>query len=118
VTNAVGTATGATFTVAPPVVKHNRSVSLTLKKHLIASGTVSVSDGFNACRSNVTVKIQHLKNGVWKTVGTDQTTGTGKYKKAVKDKTGKYRAIAKKEVLNGGDDICVADTSPPRNHHH
>jgi hypothetical protein len=118
VTNAVGTATGGTFTVAAPVVKHDRSVSLTLKKHLIATGVVSVADGFNACRSNVTVKIQRLKNGVWKTVGTDQTTGTGKYKKVLADKVGKYRALAKKTVMNGGDDVCKADTSPTRKHHH
>ena len=93
-------------------------MTLNLKKHLIASGTVHVGDGFNACRSHVTVKIQRLKNGVWKTVGTDQTTANGKYKKVLNDKTGKYRAIAKKKVLNGGDDICMADTSAPRNHHH
>ena len=31
-------------------------MNLNLKKHLIATGTVSVGDGFNACRSNVTVK--------------------------------------------------------------
>jgi hypothetical protein len=118
VTNAVGTATGGTFTVAPPVVKHARSVSLTLRHHLVARGTVHVGDGFNACRSHVTVKIQRLKHGVWRVVGTDQTTANGKYKKVVKDRTGKYRAIAKKTVLNGGDDICVAALSAPRRHHH
>jgi hypothetical protein len=118
VTNAVGTATGGTFTVAAPVLKHNRSVSLSLRHHLIATGTVHVADGFNACRSHVTVKIQHLKNGVWRTVGSDQTTALGKYKEALADRTGKYRAVAKKKVLNGGDDICKADTSPTRNHHH
>ena len=118
VTNAVGTATGATFTVAAPVVKHNRSVSLNLHKHLIARGTVNVADGFNACRSHVTVKIQRLKNGVWRTVGSDQTSANGKYKKVLKDEDGKYRALAKKVVLNGGDDICMADFSAPRRHHH
>jgi hypothetical protein len=120
VTTPVGTATSATsFTVTatPVVTKHSRSVTLTLKKHLIASGTVHVGDGFNACRSNVTVKIQRLIHGTWKAVGTDQTSATGKYKKVLKDKAGKYRAIAKKEVLNGGDDVCKVDLSPPRTHH-
>lgn len=116
-----GTATSATdFTVTtgPTVTKHGRSVNLNLERHLIASGIVSVEDGFNACRSNVTVMIQRLKNGVWKTVGTDQTTSNGKYKEVLNDKTGKYRAIAKKEALNGGGDICKADTSAPANHRH
>jgi hypothetical protein len=118
VTTPGGTATSTTDFTVTTVTKHQRSVSLALKKHLIARGTVSVGDGFTACRSNVTVKIQKQKNGVWKTVGTDQTTGTGKYKEVLVDRAGKYRAIAKKEVLNGGDDICRADTSPTRNHHH
>jgi IPT/TIG domain-containing protein len=118
VTTPGGTATSATDFTVTTVTKHARSVNLNLKKHLTATGTVSVGDGFNACRSNVTVKVQRLKNGVWKTVGTDQTTGNGKYKEVLKDKTGKYRAIAKKKVLNGGDDVCKADTSPTRKHHH
>jgi len=114
-----GTVTSTTdFTVTTAATKHARSVNLTLKKHLVATGTVKVGDGFNACRANVTVKIQRLKNGAWVNVGTDQTTGNGKYKEVLKDKTGKYRAVAKKTVLNGGDDVCKADTSPTKKHHH
>jgi hypothetical protein len=118
VTTPVATATStADFTVTV-VTTHNRSVNLQLKKHLVASGTVKVSDGFNACRSGVTVKIQHLKNGEWKGVGSDQTAGNGNYKVELKDKTGKYRAIAKKASLNGGSDICAADTSNTVKHNH
>jgi hypothetical protein len=121
VVDAGGTATSTTsFTVttAPVVTKHHRTVTLSLKGQLTASGTVKVKDGFNACRSGVTVKIQRLKNGAWQTVGTDKTTGNGKYSKNIEDKSGKYRAIAKKKKLNGGDDICVADTSPTVHHTH
>jgi hypothetical protein len=113
VTTPVATATSATdFTVGTAVKKHQRSVNLKLKGSMTASGTVKVADGFNACRSNVTVEIQRLKNGTWTKVGSDKTTSDGKYKKALEDKSGKYRAIAKKKTLNGGNDICVADTSP------
>ncbi len=71
VTTPGGTATSATdFTVTTGPTKHNRNVTLKLKGHLTASGKVTVGDGFNACRSNVKVVIQHLKNGVWKNVGT------------------------------------------------
>jgi hypothetical protein len=111
-------ATDFTVTTGPPVTKHSRSVNLNLKKHLIASGIVSVRDGYDACRSNVTVKIQRQKNGVWKTVGTDQTKGNGAYRQVLNDRTGKYRAIAKKEVLNDGVDICKVDRSVPANHRH
>jgi len=119
VTTPGGTATSATdFTVGSTVTKHHRSVTLNLKGQLTATGKVTVADGFNACRSGVTVKIQRLKNGVWKTVGSDQTSGNGKYSKNIEDKSGKYRALAKKKTLNGGDDICVADTSPTVHHSH
>ena len=115
VTNPLGTGTSATsFTLT---THHDRSINLELKKHLVASGTVSVSDGFNACRANVTVKIQRLVDGTWKVVGSDQTSGNGKYKTSLKDKNGKYRAIAKKEVLNGGADVCAVDYSATRKHH-
>lgn len=121
VTTPGGTATSATnfkVTTGTTVMKHARSVSLKLKEHLIASGTVSVAGGYNPCRSNVTVKIQRLKNGVWMTVGTDQTTAKGKYKEDLDDRTGKYRALAKKKVLGGGAHVCKADTSPIATHSH
>jgi len=118
VTTPGGTATSATDFTVTTVTKHARSVNLKLKGSLTASGTVKVADGFNACRSNVTVEIQRLKNGVWKKVGSDKTTSDGKYSKALEDKSGKYRAIAKKKTLNGGDDICVADTSATVQHTH
>lgn len=118
VTTPGGTATSATDFTVTSVTKHKRSVTLALKKHLVASGTVKVKDGFNACRSNVTVKIQRLKNGAWTGVGSDKTAGNGDYKVNLKDKTGKYRAIAKKKTLNGGDDICLADTSNTVKHTH
>ena len=119
VTTPGGTATSTTdFTVGSTVKKHKRSVSLQLKGQLTATGTVKVADGFNACRSNVSVKIQHLKNGVWKTVGSDKTSGNGKYSKNIEDKNGKYRAMVGKKTLNGGDDVCVKDTSPTVKHTH
>jgi hypothetical protein len=118
VTTPGGTATSATDFTVTTVTKHQRSVSLKLKGHLTASGTVKVADGFNACRSDVTVEIQRLKNGNWTKVGSDKTTSDGKYKEALEDKPGKYRAIAKKKTMNGGDDICVKDTSPTVKHQH
>ena len=67
VTTPVGTATSATDFTVTTADRHEAQAhrDLALKKHLVASGTVKVTDGFNACRSNVTVKIQRLKNGAW-----------------------------------------------------
>jgi hypothetical protein len=98
--------------------QHDRSVTLQLKNHLTAKGIVSVGDGFIACRSDVTVKIQRSKNGNWKTVGSDMTTGVGHFRVKLADKPGKYRASIAEETLNGGNDTCGADTSPTVNHRH
>lgn len=116
VTTAGGTATSSNDFTVTAITKHPRSVTLKLKESLVATGTITVADGFSACRSNVTVKIQHLKNGSWETVGTDRTDGRGRYSEHLEDRKGKYRAIAKKKAMNGGDDICMAGTSPTVSH--
>jgi IPT/TIG domain len=116
VTTPGGTATSATnFTVS---TVHSRSVTLSLKKHLVAKGVVSVGDGFTACVASVPVKIQRRVSGNWKAVGSTTTTASGSYSKKIKDKTGKYRAKAPKVTLNAGVDICKGAKSPVRKHTH
>jgi hypothetical protein len=116
VTTPGGTVTStADFTVSKT---HSRSVTLSLKKHLVARGVVSVADGFTACVSSVPVKIQRRKSGNWKTVGSTTTSASGSYKKKVNDKEGKYRAKAPGVSLNNGVDFCSADSSPARKHNH
>ena len=100
---------------------HARSISLTLSGHLKAKGKVSSTEdpAFTDCVSGVPVKIQRKTNSGWKNVGSTTTTDTGSYSKKVKDKAGKYRAIAKKVSL--GDpvtDVCSKATSPVRKHKH
>ena len=115
VTTPGGTATStANFVVS---VLHSRTVSLDLRKHLIAKGEVSAG-GFSACLASVEVKIQRMKSGHWKTVGSDTTGSDGSFKTRLDDKTGKYRARAPKVVLSSGADICSRATSPSQNHNH
>ena len=112
VTTPVGSATSTSdFTVS---TTHARSVTLRLKKHVVARGVVSAGDGSTACVMNVPVKIQRRVAGRWKTVGSTTTTATGAYKKLIPDKPGKFRAKAPKVTLNAGADICSAATSPVR----
>jgi hypothetical protein len=93
---------------------HARTITLALKKHLVAKGKVSVADTTTACVSSVPVKIQRHKSGHWKTVGSTTTTSTGSYKKRIKDKPGKYRAKAPKVSLNNNADDCLKAVSPSR----
>jgi hypothetical protein len=112
VTTPVGSATSTTnFTVS---TTHARSVTLRLRKHLLARGVVSASDGFTGCMMDVSVKIQRRMSGHWKTIGTTTTTATGAYKKRIPDRPGTYRAKAPKITLNAGADICSDAKSPVR----
>jgi hypothetical protein len=116
VTTAGGTATSSGGFTVTAISKHTRSVTLKLKGSLVATGTITVADGFSSCRSNMIVKIQHRKNGSWEPVGRDRTDSRGRFSEHLEDRNGKYRAIATKQAMNGGDDICMADASPTANH--
>ena len=116
VTNPAGSATSTADFVVSTV--HSRSITLSLKKHLVAKGNVSVGDAFTACAASVPVKIQRRVSGNWKSVGSTTTTASGSYSKKIKDKPGKYRAKAPKVALNNGVDVCLGDTSPTRKHTH
>jgi hypothetical protein len=99
----------------PPVAEHPRSVTLHLRRHLVARGELSVGDGFTDCAKRVRVKIQRRVSGDWRTVGNATTTDTGAYKKQIGDRPGKYRAKAPKATV-WPTDLCLAAASPVRRH--
>jgi hypothetical protein len=113
VTTPAGSATStADFVIS---TTHARTVTLSLRKHLVARGKVGVADTMTACVSSVPVKIQRKKKGGgWKTVANTTTSSTGSYAKKIQDKPGKYRAKAPKVVLGNGADVCLAAKSPRR----
>jgi IPT/TIG domain len=116
VTTPGGTATSAAnFTVSIP---HSRSVTLSLKKYVVAKGVVNVGDTFTACEASVPLKIQRKTKSGWKNVGSATTNASGSYSKKVKDKTGKYRAQVKKFTPDAGVNSCSKATSPVRKHSH
>ena len=91
---------------------HSRSVTLRLRRHLVARGVVSVDDGFTECAAGVPVKIQRRIEGEWKHVRKTSTDSTGSYRKRIPDKTGRYRAKAPGIDLNG--EICLRAISAVR----
>jgi hypothetical protein len=105
------------FQVPPPDVTcapadHARSITLRLRRHLVARGKVSVADGFSDCAASVPVKVQRRVSGRWRTVGRTTTTDTGAYKKRIKDRPGKYRSVAPK--INQFTDLCFRASSVRR----
>jgi hypothetical protein len=111
----------ARFEVPPPdcvaAAGHTRSISLKLKDKLVAKGTVKSTETtpFTDCAASVPVKIQRKVSGSWKTVGKTTTSDTGAYSKKIKNKKGKYRSIAVKTTLEGGE-VCLKAKSPVRTH--
>ena len=92
----------------------SRSVTLRLVRSLVARGVVSADNGFTACAASVPVKIQRRVAGEWKTVRTTTTSPTGSYKRRIPDKTGRYRAKARKIFLSYGfvPPSCLRAISP------
>ena len=109
-----GTVTSTTsFTVATDAAPCTapapfaRSITLSLRKALVARGKVSASDATApaGCTAAVPVKIQRRVSGHWKTVGSTTTSDTGAYKKRIRNRPGKYRSLAPKVTLASGD-VC------------
>ena len=106
------TATSSTnFTVIPPTI-HPRTITLDLRRHLVARGLVTANDGFADCSSNAPIKIQRLRDGRWRTVDTTLTNTDGVYRERIPNRAGTYRAVAIRLGLNDGADVCARDRSP------
>ena len=107
------------FLVPPPEVDcfpldHARSITLSLRRHLVAQGRVSSTEdpAFTDCVATVPVKIQRRVSGRWRTVGRITTTDTGVYKKRIKDRPGKYRSVA--PPISQFNDLCFRAVSSVR----
>jgi large repetitive protein len=101
-TTPAGTATTSAFTVTVSV--HGRAISLTLtgRGALRASGHVSVNDGYAPCQRFVPVVIKRFHLGRWRWVTTTSTQQDGDFRASLLNRSGKYRAKAKKiELVNG-----------------
>jgi hypothetical protein len=92
---------------------HERSVTLKLKGELTARGKVRAEDDFEACVQDVRVKVQRKGGRRWKTVKRTTTDSEGVYEVTMRDRPGKYRAMAP-ETSPSEDDRCLKATSPVR----
>ena len=97
-----GPATTSAFTVTASV--HARAISLTLSGRgtLKASGHVSVDDGYAPCQRFVPVVIKRFRHGRWNWVTTTSTKENGDFRASLPNRSGRYRAKAKKiQLVNG-----------------
>lgn len=98
---------------------YNRALTLTVKKHLRARGSL-VADGAAAeCLASQTIKIQRRrKTGGWRTVKTLTTNAGGRFSSALKDRPGNYRAIAPRAEVPSSLATCGAAKSKTVRHKH
>jgi hypothetical protein len=106
----------ATVTSTDEPIVHTRSLTLTMKKHLKATGTLSSET--DPCFVGRDVKVQkRRKDGTWATLATALADVAGFFKAPVPDKTGRYRAVAPLHEIAEGE-TCAKATSPIRQHSH
>lgn len=97
----------------PDTVDHERSVTLALRRALVAKGTVSAEGDYEACFADVVVRIQRRSKGTWKAVARTSTDTDGAYKVSIRDRAGRYRAVAPRFSPEEGH-RCLKDVSPVR----
>ena len=90
---------------------HERAVTLELKKHLVATGTVTSVDGHESC-GGAWVGIFRRKDGKWKRVRQNLTNQAGEFRIELPDERGRYRASAM------ADAECAHAHSPVLRHSH
>jgi subtilisin family serine protease len=108
--------TTRSLTVDLPAPMHARTVTLKLRKHLVARGSLEVVDGFAACRQDVLVELQRKRDGGWKTVRVVTASDQGSFKSPLADRPGKYRARVAQ--TDSGSDVCGEGTSASVRHRH
>ena len=86
-----------------------RTLSLRLAGHLVASGRLSVRDGFSNCAPFEQLQIQRRRGRGWLTVTSTQTNGSGGYTVEMGDRPGAYRARVSQDSVGGH--TCLSTTS-------
>jgi hypothetical protein len=115
----------------PNQVFHDRTARITNFRHislpgkrrpaLRVRGDVRVTDGFDACRRQVPVKIQIRLGGEWITRKSDTTNDNGVFRVLIRDIQARYRVTAVRheiaDVFNNDNHICKRARGARRHRH-
>ena len=114
VTTPYGTATSVDrFIVSSSA--HERNVALSLRRHLVAHGSVVVTDGYATCFQDMQVRIQRHVYDHWRTIATVRSNADGSFARWLPDRTGWYRAKVNEVTVANGD-VCNGATSGTRHY--
>lgn len=110
-------ASGIDLPGADPVT-HRVSVSLSLRKHLVAKGSLGAPDGYLACTRAAPVRIyKRTSTGSWRFIKGTISNDYGRYSMRIPDRRGRYRVSSPAGEV---DDLnrCAATRSVVRTHSH
>lgn len=107
----------ARVNLVPGSSVHERSITLELRRHLVARGQVAATEVVDACWRRVSVTIQRRGEGGWRSIARTRTDANGYYRVNLEDRTGTYRAKVTRLRLSAGD-VCAGAVSPRRRHGH
>lgn len=99
----------------PEPVPVNRGLTLSLRKHLVASGRLTLESSSDCVTR---VKLQRLTGGGWKTVKRASPPYDEVFRVRVPDRAGFYRAVAPRRVSVFGDWECLRAVSGITRHRH
>ena len=99
------------------LIRRNRTISLQLDRHLIATGKVKSPDEIAACVAHVPVVIERRVDTEWKEESNLSTDDDGTFRGRVDDRPGIYRAVAI-GVTTNLDGRCVGVHSDRAEHEH
>jgi V8-like Glu-specific endopeptidase len=97
------------------LVLHRMIVGIQLKGHLIVSGVLTATDGFDACEIGAIVRVQRKEGRRWKGLKSTRTNAQGKYRMRIKDKKGRYRVVAPRGPVDSSNFCGVARSPVLRN---
>jgi Tol biopolymer transport system component len=96
---------------------HPRRVTLTMRRHLVAKGVLSATTG-PSCADGQRVVVQRRARSGWRRVTAVTTGPDGRFRAAVADRAGVYRAIVTPSTLDDGWTSCGRATSSNASHRH
>ncbi|HET7482306.1 MAG TPA: hypothetical protein VFK89_05535, partial [Actinomycetota bacterium] len=101
----------------PTPVEHGRTVSLALKRHLVAKGHVGAIDQYVGCTHSARVWIYRKSGTEFRFVKQTLTNSSGDYSVKLRDRTGKYLAYAIPEIVDDFN-LCAEVLSAVKAHNH
>jgi hypothetical protein len=64
----------------------------------------------------MTIKIQWKSKHGWRVVASGTTDASGRFTGTIRNRRGRYRAVAPAAIINGGMDVCKRAVSAVLNH--